>query len=341
MQTPRRFRPLELAAFLAVVALSLPLVAGFLGGLHPALDAFSHFRAHLAVLVLLLGLALVFGAFRREGVVAVAFGAAALFTVTGLAGLPGLSRVHAAFQPRDEVVPIYRLLQFNLRYDNREVDNVLALIGSLRPDIVTLQEAEGPIRRKLAVLDETYRYKASCRGTDVVILSLRPFADGSGTTCVERTSYAAASIDLAGRTVEIAALHLHWPWPFGQSRDVERLREPLAALGPDAMVAGDFNAVPWSATVRSIEAAAGATRVDGDGATWMLRRLPDALRPLGLPIDHVLTKGDIVVHSARTLGPAGSDHLPVLVEFSLKPVDAPAGEKETSAGVAPQPAGEG
>ena len=34
-------------------------------------------------------------------------------------------------------------------------------------------------------------------------------------------------------------------------------------------------------------------------------------------------------------------HLPVLVEFSLKPLDAPADADETSAGVAPQPAGAG
>ena len=48
--------------------------------------------------------------------------------------------------------------------------------------------------------------------------------------------------------------------------------------------------------------------------------LPPAARSLrfaGLPIDQVFAKGDVVVISATTLEAVGSDHLPVLVEFSL------------------------
>lgn len=338
MQKSRRIRPFELAAFLAVMALSVPLVAGFFGGLHPALDSFSHFRLHLAALMVLLALPLLSGVFRREAVLAAVFGVAAILSVTGLAVLPGLAPVHAALQPKDDLAPVYRLMQFNLRFDNIEVGKVLSTIGRERPDIITLQEAEGPIRRQLAVLDATYPYKVICRHSDVVILSLRPFAESRGPGCLENSSFASASIDLGGRLVEVAAVHLHWPWPFGQSRDVERLRAPLAALGPDAIVAGDFNAVPWSATVRSIAGSAGMTNIGGLGATWIYRRLPDILRPLGLPIDHVLTRGAIVVHSSRTLEPAGSDHLPVLIEFSLKPLpDAPSDAGTTSAGVEPQP----
>ncbi|RVD62560.1 AP endonuclease, partial [Mesorhizobium sp. M4A.F.Ca.ET.029.04.2.1] len=39
--------------FLAMMAFSAALVAGFFGTLHPAFDSFSHFRVHLAVLVAL------------------------------------------------------------------------------------------------------------------------------------------------------------------------------------------------------------------------------------------------------------------------------------------------
>jgi hypothetical protein len=36
----------------------------------------------------------------------------------------------------------------------------------------------------------------------------------------------------------------------------------------------------------------------------------------GLPIDQVFQRG-VTIHSARKLEAAGSDHLPILVEFSL------------------------
>ena len=53
----------------------------------------------------------------------------------------------------------------------------------------------------------------------------------------------------------------------------------------------------------------------------MSRRLPDGFRSFGLPIDQVFSKGDVEVHSVRTLEDSGSDHRPVLVEFSIKPAE--------------------
>ena len=60
------------------------------------------------------------------------------------------------------------------------------------------------------------------------------------------------------------------------------------------------------------------TPVGPAGPTWLYRALPELLRFAGLPIDQVFAKGDVVVHSVGTLEAVGSDHLPVLVEFSLK-----------------------
>ena len=54
------------------------------------------------------------------------------------------------------------------------------------------------------------------------------------------------------------------------------------------------------------------------GPTWLYWRLPEFLRFAGLPIDQVFTKGEVIVHSVNTLETVGSDHLPVLVEFSLE-----------------------
>ena len=76
-----------------------------------------------------------------------------------------------------------------------------------------------------------------------------------------------------------------------------------------------------------IAEAGGLSHVGPLGPTWQLRGLPGFLRAVGLPIDQVFARGDVVVHAARSLEPVGSDHLPVLVEFSLK---APLPDPETA-----------
>ena len=43
----------------------------------------------------------------------------------------------------------------------------------------------------------------------------------------------------------------------------------------------------------------------------------EALWPLGVPIDHVLTSPELRVHDFRVLDSIGSDHRPIAVEFSL------------------------
>jgi len=55
------------------------------------------------------------------------------------------------------------------------------------------------------------------------------------------------------------------------------------------------------------------------------------LRPyVGLPIDQVFSKGEVAILSAKTLESVGSDHLPVLVEFSLTGSIAPDEPKTTA-----------
>jgi hypothetical protein len=45
----------------------------------------------------------------------------------------------------------------------------------------------------------------------------------------------------------------------------------------------------------------------------------------------VFSKGNVLIHSAERLESVGSDHLPVLVEFSIKPGnDQPDDEDETA-----------
>jgi endonuclease/exonuclease/phosphatase (EEP) superfamily protein YafD len=170
-------------------------------------------------------------------------------------------------------------------------------------------------------------------------VSRRPFAAGTEPRCFGRGALAIASVDFGGIAIDVAAIHLGWPWPFEQSRQIGELSESLAALGETSLLAGDCNAVPWSAAVRRVVDVGNLRLMPSVGPTWLYRKLPDFLRFAGLPIDQVFSKGAVLIHSASRLEDTGSDHLPVMVEFSLRPQEQkPNDEPETATASVTQPA---
>lgn len=327
-----RARKSTLLLFVAVMLLSLPLIGGFFGRWHPAFDSMAHFRLHLAAMLMIAALPLLLSSFRLQALAALALGAGAIATVAGPLASAGAGAARAALHADGPQRAVYRLLQMNLLFDNPDPASVLSLIGRERPDVITLEEVSQMWREKLALLDSAYPYRVLCpssSGDDgVLILSRRPLGAGSEGQC-RGGSLAMVTVEFGGRDVGIGALHLQWPWPFDQSGQIDQLVVPLGLIGETALLAGDLNAVSWSAAVGRVAQASAMTLVPGIGPTWLHHSLPDALRPAGLPIDHVFAKGGVIVHSARTLEPAGSDHLPVLVEFSLLPVE-PRQEHQTA-----------
>lgn len=312
----------RLAALALPLALSFPLVAGFFGAWHPAFDSMAHFRAHLAVAVAVAALPALFLGYWKEAVMSIVLAAATFATLSHGAGLPGLGTVNAAADPAQDGRAVYRLLQINLRFDNATPEKVLSLIGRSRPDVITLNEVSGPWIGHLDRISAAYPYRVLCdaestAGT-VALLSRRPFATGEAGTCSSEGDLATARIDFGGREVTVTALHLKWPWPSSQSKQIGALTMPLSELGGTALLAGDLNATPWSHAAAHIAEAGGLQHVSGSTPTWLYRKLPASWRQwVGLPIDHVFSKGDVAVRSVRILDDVGSDHAPLLAEFTL------------------------
>ena len=323
MKRDERFGTFGVIGLAASTLLALPLVGGYFGWLHPAFDSLAHFRVHLAVLLVIVALPLLFiRRFRWNGLLATIFGVAAVASITGV---PGFGPVQASYQPKDEVDPVYRLLHLNLRFDNPRPGDVLSLVGRTRPDVIAFNEVSQLWREKLDLLTSAYPHRIFCETTGraggVAIMSVRPFDQESPARCLEGGTLALAILDVGGRPVEVGALHLHWPWPFDQMDQINDVAPLLGAMGDASILAGDLNATPWSAAALRVADVAGMVHVGPAGPTWLHRRLPEVLRFAGLPIDHVFAKDDIVIHSSRTLEPVGSDHLPVLVEFSVRDRD--------------------
>ena len=317
-------------AFIAMMTVSVALVAGFFGALHPAFDSFAHFRVHLAVLMAFCALPLLATTFRLQAAAALLLAVAAFATTMSARPWP----VQAVAKPADQIV--YTLLQMNLRYDNPTPKKVLSLIGRTNPDVITLDEVSAMWTTELGYISSAYPYRILCPYPNgifgVALLSRRPFAASTEPRCERRGAMAIATVDFGGIGVDVAAIHLSWPWPREQYWQIGELTQSLSSLGETAIMAGDCNAVPWSAAVRRVASLGGLTVMPSAGPTWIYIKLPDFLRRFaGLPIDQVFSKGAVMVHSATRLEDTGSDHLPVLVEFSLRlNQQKPADEHETA-----------
>lgn len=315
---------LRLAALAALLATAGALSFGYLGWLHPAFDSFSHFRIHLAVLLLVGVPVLLLLRFWPEALFATLLAATTIVQTTGLPFSPALPSASAA----DAGGAVYRLFHANLRFDNDRPEAILSLIGETRPDVLTFNEVSEIWKDRLEVLAAVYPYRVICPRPSpiggVAILSRRPFMHGLIPYCGDRGSFAHAAVDFGGHTVEVATMHLGWPWPYEQPWQVGRVMHLLQQVGPTALFAGDLNAAPWSNTAKRVAAGLDAQPLRGLGPTWLTAHLPDSLRPLiGLPIDNMMVKGAVIPLSTRTLENGSSDHLPVLLEFRLAPQEAP------------------
>lgn len=325
MAATSRFRPRTIAGAIVAAATIIGAVSialGFFGSSVEAFDSVGHFRAHLSVVVLVL--ALLSLAIRRPMAAVIGLVAAGVGLVTTL---PFLLPPSGTAEP-SAGTPVYSMLQMNLRFNAPDRSPALRVIADTRPDVVTLQEVTDDWRGAFEALKAVYPYQAFCGSYGVGgsgILSRRPFLPSSGLdVCEPKDGLVARSVDFNGQAVTLAALHLEWPWPHKHWQQIARLRSILPDLSKPVLLGGDFNAVPWSAAVTTLAGAGGLSVMRGIGPSWMNYDFPALpARWFGLPIDNVLASPEIAVLSIGTLAPTQSDHLPVLVRFTVARPAAP------------------
>ncbi len=286
------------------------LAAGFLGRVHPAFDSVGHFRVHMLLAVLALAVLAALAGARRAAGAAVIAAVAAGATVAPYIVPSGTVAAMAA----GGNAPAITLLQMNLLF-KADLSEALGTIAATDPDIVTLQEVTSEHWKTLEALD--YPYRARCETPrwvgDVAILSRLPLSGPEA--CIPRENFMVRGVPFGGGTLNIVAQHLSWPWPHPQAAQVEMVSPTLGGLRAPTVIAGDFNAAPWSANVRAYARAAGAAPVGGIGTTWPTM-LPGWLMTVaGLPLDNILVTPGLSAQ-ATTLPATDSDHSPVLVRLT-------------------------
>jgi len=127
-------------------------------------------------------------------------------------------------------------------------------------------------------------------------------------------------VDVAGVPVRLLGVHPLSPSTERRAalRDAQLrfAREWAAGSDVRTIVAGDLNATPWSYAFRRIERVGGL--VNSQRGYGLELTFPAAGNPLvQVSIDHVLYSQGLRVIDRRLGVPAGSDHLPVIVDLAL------------------------
>ena len=215
-----------------------------------------------------------------------------------------------------------KLIQFNLWYRNQDPARTARWIEAEQPDVVVVEEAVGaatPVLDALAAGLPHRSLRLDGRRSMTLILSRFPMSDSGDLADIDPSHFSGAwaRIDDGVGPFVVVGAHLTWPVPprphQAQSRGVSRRLDAFDRSS--LIVAGDFNATPWSFALRRQDARFAIPRLSRALATWPAARTQWGFTiPLAiLPLDHIYA-GPAWRLVSLTRGPRlGSDHLPLVV----------------------------
>lgn len=233
-------------------------------------------------------------------------------------------------QPRPAMRPQagfpLRVVTHNVSINNVDPVRTAAVLEGSRADILLLQETEGRFASALPMLARTFPYASRCNHRcALTILSrypIEPIRRHSPDRLWKQINPGMmldVRIRLPGNAgiVPVASVHL----ARGQTTAADlRQRAGLTdamrqAKGYGTIMGGDFNMVPWSARMHSLDRTLAPLARVTSSFSWPARFWKRSA-PLPLvPIDHVYTGSGWTLSGVRRLERTGSDHYPISVDL--------------------------
>ena len=305
--------PVGIADFPAVLLAAATLL-GLLGRLHWTLDLLSHFRVqYMQIGLILIGVSIWMRQHKRTAALILLAAFNYAFVLPFYFG-----------SPSPAIKTPVRAMLLNLNAQNGNTQKVLEAIRDADPDLLLLEEVTPEWADKLTVLNPDYphRIEEPRKGSFGIMLLARyplehrevmTFA-GSGGPSVLAEAY------LPQGTVSIIGTHPVPPLSrsFAERRNLHfaELAEAVLKQPHPVLLIGDLNTSPWSPHFRDLAEASGlrnSMKGFGFQPSW-----PVGKPFLKIPIDHMLHAPEIIIHNRAVLGDVGSDHYPVVVDFSLR-----------------------
>lgn len=280
---------------------------------HFAIQLFTHFR--LQYVVVSLSLLLLFKYLRSPWLIGALAASLVLNASLVLPWYVGEDETSGGVE--------LKLLHANVLSSNTEYDRLIILLDTEAPDLVMLQEVSPDW---LVALDELradypYSYAEAREGNFGIALFSRVPLKSVSHFDSPPFGYPTivASLDIDGQVLHFIGTHPMIPvrGTFYDARN-EQLAGVARLLGKQAepkILVGDLNLSQWDVNYKHLEQQGGvrnARKGFGILPTWPVF-MPFAM----IPIDHVLVSETISVTDFYSGPRIGSDHLPLIVTFSL------------------------
>ncbi|PIQ96142.1 MAG: hypothetical protein COV67_11010 [Nitrospinae bacterium CG11_big_fil_rev_8_21_14_0_20_56_8] len=278
-------------------------------------DLTSHFRVQYLVLLLLISILFLSRKRPVPAVMSLLFAGINLFPL-----LPFLFGAAPAMAGN----PAHRVLMVNLHhYENDQYGKVRQLIRTQEPEVILFLEVTEKWTEMLRGELGGYPYSKVAPREDAMgiglfsRLELKDLEIGPiGETNIPSVL---GRMKVGSKWVRVIGTHLMSPltprFTEDRNRQLGALQEVLNGEKGLKMVLGDFNLTPWSSLMKNFGRSTGLmdTRIgQGIKPTW-----PSMFPPLWIPIEHCMVSPEIGIHKFQIGPEVGSDHLPVILDFSI------------------------
>lgn len=250
-------------------------------------------------------------------------------TVCAIFAIVNLTLILPFYSPRGAMAqengtPILRAFLLNINSSNQEYDRVITEITANDPDLVVLLEVTPIWANKLRSLYKLYPYRLAAPQSGnfgIALLSKLPWKTAHLIN-YETTKRPSVFSEFRVYGQPLTLLGAHPPPPMSPSMAKQRnqqLQTIARILRPKAhdavMLLGDLNISPWSYYFRQL---LNSANLQNSAYGWgVMPSWPISFAVLRIPIDHCLVSDDITIHHRRNGSDVGSDHYPVIVDFSI------------------------
>ena len=310
-------RRLSNLCLLVLAGALLVLASPWLAHLWLGFDVLTHFVPHFAFVAAGAFLCLLVPSVRGLLV-------ALALPVLGALAIGGVSWWHASpgfDAPATE--RRIRIMSYNSWLWNEDVEAITQEVQRNRPDIFGVVEFHPPKFPLRGRLRKMFPYQADCarkRHCNIALFSRWPIESVKSASHWVGPPYMHAVIRTPQGPVRVFVVHtLRFPWLGSQYEQVRAMARIVRLQKGPVIVMGDFNASPFSIMLERFLKDTGLKRLNWL-PTWPARpwQLPQ------LAIDHVFVSRHWRLAAGPWAGrPAGSDHLPVILELVRRPESAP------------------
>lgn len=301
--------------WLSALSLFLFTIIGFCGKVWWIFELFSHFRVQYFVLLSFMLLIFLFNRHKLKVL---------LITIFVLVNLCLILPLYHNIPPSHaQNKKTYRLISYNVHHDNDNYKETITFIKQTQPDIVLLVEPDKEWIDKLSELKAIFPFfieEPLENSFGIALYSRLPLINTHIRYIVlANLPSIAAEVYLHNKVITIIGTHTLPPISTSFASIRNQQLKDLALIASTSnkpfILAGDLNITSWSPYFQDLIKESrlyDSQKGFGIQPTW-----PTMLPPLGITIDHCLISSDITIINRKIGRNLGSDHHPVIIDFSI------------------------